>query len=159
MLFKAPDPRLGLIPRLASALVVDRQRGKVSHALADLLGQHSYGLALGYEDVNDAARLADDPIHELLLGRDPVTGEALASQPTLSRFDRRTPLINFKVRAGLHRILVFVGRKMVNETAQMDSGVTVVKSYDAGGVDRGCLNSVVHSADIAGCGQFRKRQM
>lgn len=32
-------------------------------------------------------RLADDPMHRLLLGRDPVTGEALASQPTLSRFE------------------------------------------------------------------------
>ena len=36
---------------------------------------------------NDADRLADDPIHKLLLGRDPVAGEALASQPTISRFE------------------------------------------------------------------------
>jgi hypothetical protein len=32
-------------------------------------------LALGYEDANDAARLAADPIHKLLVGRDPVDGE------------------------------------------------------------------------------------
>jgi hypothetical protein len=55
--------------------------------LSDLLGQRVYGLALGYEDANDAARLAEDPIHKLLLGRDPVHGDALASQPTLSRFE------------------------------------------------------------------------
>ena len=36
---------------------------------------------------NDADHLADDPIHKLLLGRDPVAGEALASQPTISRFE------------------------------------------------------------------------
>ena len=31
--------------------------------------------------------LADDPIHKLLLGRDPVSGAPLASQPTISRFE------------------------------------------------------------------------
>lgn len=87
VLLKAADRRLDLIPRLAAALIDGRQHGKVRHALADLLGQRIYGLALGYEDANDAARLADDPIHKLLLGRDPVRGDALASQPTLSRFE------------------------------------------------------------------------
>jgi hypothetical protein len=87
VLLKAADRRLDLIPRLAAALVDERQRAKVRHALADLLGQRIYGLALGYEDANDAARLADDPIHKLLLGRDPLSGAALASQPTLSRFE------------------------------------------------------------------------
>jgi len=87
VLLRAADRRLGLIPRLAAALVDERQQGKVRHGLADLLGQRIYGLALGYEDANDAARLADDPMHKLLLGRDPITGEALASQPTLSRFE------------------------------------------------------------------------
>jgi hypothetical protein len=87
ILLKAAERRLGLISRLAAALIDDRQPGKVRHALADLLGQRIYGLALGYEDANDAARLADDPMHKLLLGRDPVHGDALASQPTLSRFE------------------------------------------------------------------------
>jgi hypothetical protein len=87
VLLKAADRRLGLISRLAGALVDERQPGKVRHAFADLLGQRVHGLALGYEDANDAARLADDPIHKLLLGRDPVRGAALASQPTLSRFE------------------------------------------------------------------------
>jgi hypothetical protein len=46
-----------------------------------------FGIACGYADCNDAARLADDPIQKLLVGRDPVAGQALASQPTLSRFE------------------------------------------------------------------------
>jgi len=87
VLLKAADRRLDLIPRLAAALVDERQPGKVRHGRADLLGQRIYGLALGYEDANDAARLADDPIHKLLLGRDPIRGDAVASQPTLSRFE------------------------------------------------------------------------
>ena len=92
VLLGAADRRLGLIPRLAAALVDDRQAGKVRHGLAELLGQRLYGLALGYEDANDAARLADDPIHKLLLGRDPIQGAALASQPTLSRFENDVTL-------------------------------------------------------------------
>jgi len=87
VLLAAADRRLRLIPQLAAALEDGRQHGKVRHGLADLLAQRIYGLALGYEDANDAARLADDPMHKLLLGRDPVTGDALASQPTLSRFE------------------------------------------------------------------------
>ena len=55
--------------------------------LADLLAQRIYGLACGYPDANDADRLAEDPIQKLLLGRDPVGGAPLASQPTLSRFE------------------------------------------------------------------------
>ncbi len=49
--------------------------------------QRIFGLICGYADCNDAARLADDPVHKLLLDRDPLTGPALASQATLSRFE------------------------------------------------------------------------
>ncbi len=46
-----------------------------------------FSIACGYPDANDSARLAADPIHKMLLDRDPVTGLDLASQPTLSRFE------------------------------------------------------------------------
>ena len=52
-----------------------------------MLQQRVFGLACGYADCNDAARLADDAIHKLLVGRDPLDGPRLASQPTLSRFE------------------------------------------------------------------------
>ena len=87
ILLKAADARYGLIEGFARCLVEDRQPGKVRHALTDLLAQRIFGLACGYPDANDADRLADDPIHKLLLGRDPIDGASLASQPTLSRFE------------------------------------------------------------------------
>src|SRR5207247_11326010 len=40
-----------------------------------------------YADCNAAARWVHDPIYKLLVGRDPLTGLGLASQPTLSRFE------------------------------------------------------------------------
>jgi Transposase DDE domain group 1 len=87
ILLKAVDDRLGLTWRLASAIRDGRQAGKVTHPLRDLLRQRVFGLACGYADCNDAARLVDDPIYKLLLDRDPVDGAGLGSQPTLSRFE------------------------------------------------------------------------
>jgi hypothetical protein len=87
VLLHAAERRYGLIDGFARCLIDDRQPGKVQHPLRDLLAQRIFGIACGYADANDADHLADDPIHKLLLGRDPIAGEALASQPTLSRFE------------------------------------------------------------------------
>jgi Transposase DDE domain group 1 len=98
ILLKAVDTRLGLTERLAASLRDRRQPGKVEHPLGDLLRQRVFGLACGYADGNDAARLAEDPVHKLLLERDPLTGPALGSQPTLSRFE------NAVARGDLYRM-------------------------------------------------------
>ena len=87
IVLKAADARYGLIAGLARCLVDDRQPGKVRHTLEDLLAQRIYGLACGHPDANDGDRLANDPMHKLLLGRDPIDGDPLASQPTISRFE------------------------------------------------------------------------
>ncbi len=87
VLLKACDERLRLTERLAACFRDERQPGKVMHTLHDLIGQRVFAIACGYADCNDAARLADDPIQKLLVDRDPIEGEALASQATLSRFE------------------------------------------------------------------------
>src|SRR5438067_4322362 len=98
ILLKRIDDRLGLTWRLAGAIRDRRQPGKVAYPLRDLLRQRVCGLACGYADCNDAARLIDDPLHKLLLDRDPLDGAALGSQPTLSRFE------NAVGRADLYRL-------------------------------------------------------
>ena len=87
VLLKACDERLGLTKRLSGCLADDREPGKIRHTLEELIRQRVFAIACGYADCNDAARLAEDPIQKLLVGRDPIAGEALASQPTLSRFE------------------------------------------------------------------------
>jgi hypothetical protein len=87
ILLKGLDTHWGLTRGLAECLDDPRQPGKVRHQTLELLRQRLFGLACGYADCNDAARLADDAIHKLLVDRDPLTGAALASQPTLSRFE------------------------------------------------------------------------
>jgi hypothetical protein len=87
LLLKAAERQYGLIACLASCLQEERQPGKIEHSLEALLAQRVFAIACGYPDANDAARLAADPIHKLLLDRDPIEGTDLASQPTLSRFE------------------------------------------------------------------------
>src|SRR5437867_5717414 len=93
ILLRAAEARYGLIDGFAQCLVDDRQPGKVRHTLDDLLAQRIYGLACGHPDANDGDRLADDPIHKLLLGvirstatRSPRNRRSRASK---TRSDRR----------------------------------------------------------------------
>jgi Transposase DDE domain group 1 len=67
-LLKALDDRLGLTQRLTASLADRRQADKVQHELIELVRPRVYGIACGYADCNDAARLAQDPVRQ-------VTGE------------------------------------------------------------------------------------
>ena len=98
ILLQACDRRLGLTEALIGGIDDRRQSGKIRHAIGELVRQRLYGIACGYPDANDARRLGSDPIQRLLCGRDPVKGEELASQPTLSRFE------NSVDRADLYRM-------------------------------------------------------
>ena len=55
----------------------------MQHGLTELVRERVCGLACGYADCNDAARLANDPIHKFLVDRDPLTTPSLATQATL----------------------------------------------------------------------------
>jgi hypothetical protein len=87
ILLKACDKRLGLIDAMAECIHDKRRPDRVVHGLRELLAHRVYGIACGYEDCNDSARLSADPMVRMLLGRDPMDGKELASQPTLSRFE------------------------------------------------------------------------
>ena len=87
LLLKAAERRYGLIAGMSGCLRDPRQAGKVDHSLPDLFAQRVFSIGCGYADANDSARLAADPMHKMLLDRDPVTGLDMASQPTLSRFE------------------------------------------------------------------------
>ncbi len=87
ILLKAADNRMGLTQRLTDCIDDQRDPFKVTHHIRELIQQRVFAMACGYADCNDAARLANDPIHKLLVDRDPIDGTSLASQPTLSRFE------------------------------------------------------------------------
>jgi len=107
LLLKAADQKLQLTSALSACLIDGRQAAKVKHTLADLLRQRIYGLASGYADANDAARLAHDPVFKLLLDREPLDGPELSSQPTLSRFENRIgPRENYRLGATLAQTII-----------------------------------------------------
>src|SRR5260370_17587352 len=87
ILLKGIDTQLGLTKRLAACLQDERQPGKIQHQTLELFRQRVFGIACGYADCNDAARLADDAIHKLLVDHAAIPGPGLASQPHLSRFE------------------------------------------------------------------------
>lgn len=88
VLLKAADRRLGLLAALTATVPDARASARVTHGVGDLVAQRVFAIACGHPDGNDADRLADDPLHKLLLGRDPIDGGRLASQPTISRFEQ-----------------------------------------------------------------------
>ena len=112
VLLKAADKRLGLTDSLAACLRDERQTGKIDHEALELFRQRVYGIACGYADCNDAARLAHDPVHKLLIDRDPLDGDALASQSTLSRFENSVgPLTLYRMGKALFETVIETHRK------------------------------------------------
>ncbi len=89
------DQGLGVTRALARCFTDRRDARFVEHSLEELLRQRIYGLALGYEDLNDHARLRHDPLLAVAcektdpLGRDRLhdKGAALAAAPTLNRLE------------------------------------------------------------------------
>ena len=107
VLLQACDRRLGLTDALIGTIEDRRQSGKVRHAIGDLVRQRLYAIACGYPEGNEAGRLGADPIQKLLCGRDPIEGEDLASQPTLSRFE------NAFDRADLYRMGIALAQTVI----------------------------------------------
>jgi hypothetical protein len=106
------DRGLGLTARLAGAVRDGRQPGKVVHGLVDMVRQRVFGVGCGYADCNDARTLRDDPIHKLLLERDPFDGVGLADQSTLSRFENAAgPRDLYRMASELMDVVIEENRK------------------------------------------------
>lgn len=86
-LLAALNRGIGLSQDLLVAVADPRDRTRIDYTFEELFGQRCLGIAQAYSDGNDAARLSSDPMLKLALGRDPVTGDDLASQSTISRFE------------------------------------------------------------------------
>ena len=88
-LLRQTDRRLNLLPRLAKSFLDGRNQDQVQHSVLEMLSQRIYGLALGYEDLNDHEQLRKDPVFGILAGREELS-EPLAGKSTLNRFELGT---------------------------------------------------------------------
>lgn len=87
LLLREIDLLMGLSSSMVQALSERRDLAKVHHGQETLLRQRLFAIAMGYEDCNDHQTLRSDPGLKTAVGSLPETGPALASQPTLSRFE------------------------------------------------------------------------
>ena len=94
------DERLGWSAAVAGILGDGRQGGKIDHDLPAIVRQRLFGLLAGYEDANDHTRLRHDPVLQTVAAE---KAKALASQPTLSRFENAATARQI---AELNRLLV-----------------------------------------------------
>jgi len=89
LLLREVDRRCGLIDALAACLTDPRDPARITHDLRTMLAQRIYGLALGYEDLNDHTTLRQDPLFAVLANQRPDPEQPLASAPTLCRLENR----------------------------------------------------------------------
>jgi hypothetical protein len=97
LLLGAADRAIGLIGRFAACFVDGRRAEYVEHRVATLVGQRVFGIALGYEDLNDHDELRHDPVMAVLAGKlearradcAPVAGKSTLNRLELSH-DRVT---------------------------------------------------------------------
>jgi len=89
LLLRETDRRLNLLPRLAGCFLDGRNPLLVRHSVQQMVSQRIYGLALGYEDLNDHEQLRQDPVMRVLAGKEDVEDEdqALAGKSTLNRLE------------------------------------------------------------------------
>jgi hypothetical protein len=85
-LLRQTDKRLNLLPRLAQCFLDGRNQDLIEHSILEMLSQRVYGLALGYEDINDHEQLRKDPVFGILAGREELN-EPLAGKSTLNRME------------------------------------------------------------------------
>ena len=88
-LLRQTDKRLNLLPRLKECFLDGRKQNLVEHTIEEMLAQRIYGLALGYEDINDHEQLRNDPVFGILAGRAELD-EPLAGKSTLNRLELGT---------------------------------------------------------------------
>ena len=84
--YRELDDALGLTATAASVLAEGRRGRNIRHRLLGLLRQALYGRLAGYEDVNDAERLARDPAMRAIVGREKLDRPA-ASTSEMGRFE------------------------------------------------------------------------
>ena len=97
LLLREVEKATGIIGQFANCFTDYRDPELREHAVAELVAQRIYGLALGYEDLNDHEELRRDPLLAVLVEKEDLTGKdrrrvrdqgtTLAGKSTLNRME------------------------------------------------------------------------
>jgi len=99
LLLREVDRTIKLTERIAKIMTDNRDSSKITHSMLSMLQQRVYGIALGYEDLNDHDELRKDMALQTALNRE----SNLASAPTLCRFENKSTR---KVAVDIHKEMV-----------------------------------------------------
>jgi hypothetical protein len=94
LLLGATDRAIGLMDRFARCFHDFRRQDLIEHEIVTLIGQRIYGIALGYEDLNDHDELRHDPVMAVLAGKLAARRQdcaPVAGKSTLNRLERSLP--------------------------------------------------------------------
>ena len=142
------DAALGLTETANDYIHESRTGRNVQHRLLPLLRQSVYSRLAGYEDTNDAERLAQDPAMRVIVGWQGTDKQA-ASTNTMSRFETEV-LTEEENLDGLARLNVeWVDRAMAQTSHQrvildMDSSESPVHGQQEGVAYNGHFESVCY---------------
>jgi len=95
LLLGATDRAIRLVDRFAGCFRDRRRAELIEHEIATLVGQRVFGLALGYEDIDDHDELRHDPVMAVLAGKLAARRKdcaAVAGKSTLNRLELSQPL-------------------------------------------------------------------
>jgi hypothetical protein len=97
LLLQQVERQTGVLRQFAACFTDHRHPDLIEHTVTELVSQRVYGLALGYEDLNDHDELRHDPLLAVLVGKPDPTGQdrvdprdrgkALAGKSTLNRLE------------------------------------------------------------------------
>ena len=90
LLLGGTDRAIGMIDRFAACFHDERRAELIEHEVATLVGQRVFGIALGYEDLNDHDELRHDPLMAVLAGKLAARREdcaPVAGKSTLNRLE------------------------------------------------------------------------
>ena len=125
MLVRELDERLGLSALIAANVMDDRRGKNTQLPLPDLLRQSIYSRLAGYEDLNDAERLSQDPTFRLI-GSEKIWDRGAALPSRLHWFETEV-LSQDENLEGLGRI----NRELIAKAEAMDSPQRVVLDMDS----------------------------
>lgn len=87
LVLQETDRKMNLLARFSECFVDRRNPSRIEHSVEEMIRQRVYGLALGYEDLNDHDQLRQDPLLGLMAGKTEPGAEPLAGKSTLNRME------------------------------------------------------------------------
>ena len=119
LLVSLADKKLGLTHAMAGVIRDRRDQDKVVHGVIEMARERIYAICQDYEDANDLDTLRHDPALKTACQRLPKSGEALASQPTISRFEN---MPGFKDQV---RIAIAMASRVISQLTARTRRVTI----------------------------------